>query len=200
MSYVMAAPEMIAAAATDVAAVGSTLSAAHLAAAAPTVGVIPAAADEVSASIAHFFSQHAQGYQALAGKAAAFHEEFVQHLSASAHSFAAAEAANAASLLHLHTSAVSSASAAAAALPAPLLNLLTSIGAAVTQLINKLETMFNTLNQFLMFLVNTFVLMEYLKNIIHYVKYLVASLRYYLVNALAQVLLHKLSLGPIYLP
>ncbi len=54
MSYVTVAPEMMAAAATDVAAVGSTLSAAHLAAAAPTVAVMPAAADEVSGSIAHF--------------------------------------------------------------------------------------------------------------------------------------------------
>jgi hypothetical protein len=32
-------------------------------AAAPTVAVVPAAADEVSASIAHLFSQHAAGYQ-----------------------------------------------------------------------------------------------------------------------------------------
>ena len=46
-------------------------------AAAPTVALIPAAADEVSASIAHLFSQHAQDYQALAGQAAVFHEQFV---------------------------------------------------------------------------------------------------------------------------
>ena len=32
---------------------------------APTVQVMPAAADEVSAGIAQLFSQHAQGYQAL---------------------------------------------------------------------------------------------------------------------------------------
>ena len=72
MSYVMAAPEMIAAAATDVAAVGSTVSAAHMAAAPPTIAVIPAAADEVSASIAQLFSRCAQDYHALAGQAAAF--------------------------------------------------------------------------------------------------------------------------------
>ena len=78
MSYVMAAPEMMAAAATDVAAVGSTLSAAHMAAA-PTVAVIRAAADEVSGSIAHLFSGYGQDYQALAGQAAAFHEQFMQH-------------------------------------------------------------------------------------------------------------------------
>ena len=125
MPYVMAAPDMMAAAATDVAAVGSTLSAAHIAAAAPTVAVIPAAADEVSASIAHLFSQHAQGYQALAGQAAAFHEQIVQHLSASARSYAAPEAASAVSLGHLNASAGSSASAIAA-LPGQLLNTLTS--------------------------------------------------------------------------
>jgi hypothetical protein len=105
MSYVMAAPEMITAAAS-------------------TVAVIPAAADEVSASIARLFSGHAQGYQALAGQAAAFHEQFVQHLNASARSYAANEASNAASLQRLNASAGSSASAIAA-LPGPLLNLLT---------------------------------------------------------------------------
>jgi hypothetical protein len=68
MSYVIAATEMMTAAATDLATIGSNLSAAHTAAAAPTVAVLPAAADEVSASIAHLFSAHAQNYQALAGR------------------------------------------------------------------------------------------------------------------------------------
>jgi hypothetical protein len=98
MSYVMAAPEMMAAAATDVAAIGSTLRAAHLAAAAPTVAVLPAAADEVSASIAQVFSQAAQGFQGLVGKASAFGEHFAQQLNAGAGSYAAAEAVNAASV------------------------------------------------------------------------------------------------------
>ena len=53
------------------AAIGPTLSTAHMAAAVPTVAVVPAAADEVSAGIAHLFSAHAQDYQALAGRAAA---------------------------------------------------------------------------------------------------------------------------------
>ena len=68
MAYVIAAPEMLAAAATDVAAVGSTVSAAHMAAAPPTIGVIPAAADEVSAGIAQVFSRRAQDYHG-AGRA-----------------------------------------------------------------------------------------------------------------------------------
>jgi PE family len=98
MAYVIAAPEMMTAAATDSATIASNVSAAHLVAAAPTGAVIPAAADEVSAGIAHLFSQHAQGYQALAGKAAAFHDQFVATLRASAGSFAATEAASAAAL------------------------------------------------------------------------------------------------------
>ncbi|OBI10929.1 hypothetical protein A5712_10880 [Mycobacterium sp. E2327] len=98
MSYVMAAPELMAAAAADVAGIGSTLSAAHLAAAAPTVGVIPAAADEVSAAIAQVFSQAAQSFQGLVGKASAFGEQFAQQLTAGGGAYAAAEAVNAASL------------------------------------------------------------------------------------------------------
>jgi PE family len=101
MSLLIAAPESMTAAATDLANIGSALSAAHTAAATPTVAVIPAAADEVSASIAHLFSQHAQEYQALAGQAAAFQEQFVQHLTSSAGSYASAEAASAASLRSL---------------------------------------------------------------------------------------------------
>jgi hypothetical protein len=98
MSQVIAAPELIAAAATDVAGVGSSLDAAHLVAAAPTVAVIPAAADEVSGAIANLFSQHAQSYQELAGQAAAFNSQFVQHLNYIVHAYTATEAANAASL------------------------------------------------------------------------------------------------------
>jgi PE family len=139
VSYLMAAPEMMAATATEVAAVGSTVSAAHMAAAAPTVAVIPAAADEVSASIAQLFSRHAQDYQALAGQAAAFHEQFVQHLNASARSYAATEAANAASLQHLNASAGSSAKTIAA-LPGTLLNLLTSVNGTLDQLLNTLAS------------------------------------------------------------
>jgi hypothetical protein len=99
MSYVIAAPEMMTAAAADVAAVGSTLSAAHMAAVAPTVALVPAAADEVSASIAHLFSGYAEDYQGLAGKASAFHEQFVQQLKAGAGSYASTESATVGSLL-----------------------------------------------------------------------------------------------------
>jgi hypothetical protein len=94
MSFVIASPELMTSAATDLATIGSNVNAAHLAAAAPTVAVIPAAADEVSAGVAHLFSRYAAGFQSLAGQATAFHEQFVQNLTASAHSYAATEAAN----------------------------------------------------------------------------------------------------------
>jgi hypothetical protein len=91
MSAVIAVPELIVEAATDLATIGETVSAAHMTAAAPTAAVLPAAADEVSAGIAHLFSQHAQDYQALAGQAAAFHGQFVQNLTASAASYTSTE-------------------------------------------------------------------------------------------------------------
>lgn len=99
MSYLLAAPERFAAKAADLATIASSLSAARTAAADPTVALVPAAADEVSASVAHLFARHAQAYQAAAGQAAAIHEQFTQNLTASARSYAATEVASTASLL-----------------------------------------------------------------------------------------------------
>jgi PE family len=98
MSFVIAAPEMMTAAAADLATIGSNVSAAHMAAAAPTLAVLPAAADEVSASIAHLFPEQAQAFHALAGNAAAFHDQFVATLKTSGGFYSATEAAAAASL------------------------------------------------------------------------------------------------------
>lgn len=98
MAYLIADPEIITAAATDLAAIASNVNAAHMTAAAPTVAVIPAAADEVSTSIAHLFSGCGQEYQKLAGEAAASCEQFAQHLTASAGAYAGAEDAIAALL------------------------------------------------------------------------------------------------------
>jgi PE family len=132
MNYVIAAPEMMTAAATDLATIASNVNAAHMVAAAPTVAVVPAAADEVSAGIAHLFSQRAANYQALAGQAAAFQEQFVQHLTAGAGLYAVAEAANTAVLQPL-TASVGSFTSAIGALPGQLLDL---FNATVEQLIN----------------------------------------------------------------
>jgi triacylglycerol lipase len=92
MSNLIAAPEIMTTAATDLATIGSDLSAAHTAAAAQTTGMLAAAEDEVSTAIAALFSAHGQGLQALGAQAAAFHAQFVQALNASAGSYASAEA------------------------------------------------------------------------------------------------------------
>jgi hypothetical protein len=98
MSYVNAAPEYVAAAATDLANIGSTISSANTAAMGPTSGVLAAGADEVSATVAALFDAHAQAYQALSAQAAYFHGQFVQLLNGGATQYALAEAANASPL------------------------------------------------------------------------------------------------------
>src|SRR6516162_4845428 len=108
MSYVIAAPEMMTSAAADLAAIGSNVNAAHMVAAARTTSVIPAAADEVSASIAHLFSQHAANYQAQAAQAAAFNDQFVQHLTAGAFSYGSVEAFIASLLQDMRANALAS--------------------------------------------------------------------------------------------
>jgi triacylglycerol lipase len=95
MSFVIAAPEFVTAAASDLASLGSTISSANAAAATQTTGVLAAAEDEVSAAIASVFSAHGQGFQALSAQAAAFHAQFVSALTAGAGSYVSAEAANA---------------------------------------------------------------------------------------------------------
>jgi hypothetical protein len=96
MSYVTTQPEMLSAAAGDLHSIGAVVSAGNAAAAAPTTGVVPAAADEVSALTAAQFAAHAQTYQAFSAQAAAIHEQFVATLATSAGSYLATEAANAA--------------------------------------------------------------------------------------------------------
>ena len=91
MSFVLAAPDALLTAASDLAGIGSTLRSANAQAALPTTGVIAAARDEVSTQIAALFSQHAQGYQQLSAEIATFHDKFVQALSAGANTYAAAE-------------------------------------------------------------------------------------------------------------
>ena len=65
MSFVTTQPEALSAAATSLQGIGSGLNAQNAAAAAPTTGVVPAAADEVSALTAAQFVAHAQLYQAV---------------------------------------------------------------------------------------------------------------------------------------
>ncbi len=95
MSFVTAAPEMLATAAQNVANIGTSLSAANATAAASTTSVLAAGADEVSQAIARLFSDYATHYQSLNAQAAAFHHSFVQTLNAAGGAYSSAEAANA---------------------------------------------------------------------------------------------------------
>lgn len=99
MSFVTTQPEALAAAASKLQALGSSMAAQNAAAAAPTTGVVPAAADEVSALTAAQFAAHAQMYQAIGAQATAIHELFVNTLGTSAGSYTATEAANTAACL-----------------------------------------------------------------------------------------------------
>jgi PE family len=96
MSFVSTQPEDLTAAAGNLEDIGSATMAQNAAAAAPTTGVLPAAADEVSALTAAQFAAHAQMYQAVSAQATAIHEMFVNTLTTSSGSYAATEAANAA--------------------------------------------------------------------------------------------------------
>lgn len=97
MSFVTAYPEKLAAAAANLQSIGAAFNSGNAAAAAPTGGVVPAAADEVSVLTAAQFAAHAHRYQALGAQAAAIHQLLVDALSAAAASYATTEAANAAS-------------------------------------------------------------------------------------------------------
>jgi hypothetical protein len=67
---------------------------AGVALASPSTGVVPAAADEISAATAALFGAYAQEYQALSNQAAAFHEQFSQALGSASGEYASSESAN----------------------------------------------------------------------------------------------------------
>ncbi|WP_136625755.1 PE family protein, partial [Mycobacterium innocens] len=94
MSFMLATPEMMTVAASDLASIRSAISAASAAALAPTAQVQAAAADEISMAISALFGEHALSYQAVSAQATAFHDQFVQALTSGGSSYASAEAAN----------------------------------------------------------------------------------------------------------
>ncbi len=95
MSFVTTDPEALIAAAGNLEGVGSAMAAQNAAAAAPTTGVVPAAADEVSALQATQFAAYGTLYQQISAQATAIQEMFVNTLRTSANSYEATEAANA---------------------------------------------------------------------------------------------------------
>ncbi len=98
MSYVLALPEVMSVAATNLDSIGSAVTTASHGAASATTKVLAAAEDEVSVAIASLFGAQGQAFQALTAEATALHQSFVQTLTGAAGAYAAAEAANASPL------------------------------------------------------------------------------------------------------
>ncbi len=99
MSYLTTQPQLISAAAENLAGIRTALTEASAAAAGPTTGLAAAAADEISAAAAQLFGAFGQEYQQVIGQAAAFHAEFNRALAAASLTYAEAEIANAAQVL-----------------------------------------------------------------------------------------------------
>ncbi|BBX61268.1 hypothetical protein MSAS_04420 [Mycobacterium saskatchewanense] len=95
MSFVVAVPELVQGAAQDLAGIQDALAEAAASVVGPTTGVVPAAADEVSAAIASMFGSFGQEFQALSSQAQAFHAEFVNLMNAGAGAYLSAEVTNA---------------------------------------------------------------------------------------------------------
>lgn len=97
MTYVNAEPEVLSAAAGNLAGVGDSLTAGTAAAAAPTTGLVAPAADLVSAFAAGTFAAHGEMFQAVSAQAALIHQQMVATLSGNASAYAVTESANATS-------------------------------------------------------------------------------------------------------
>jgi len=95
VSYVIATPDFLTAAAGDLAALGSTVTAAGAAAAHSTTSLLAAAEDEVSTAVATLFSAFGREYQAVAERASQYQERLMLRLAATANAYQATELANA---------------------------------------------------------------------------------------------------------
>lgn len=131
MSYLFAAPELVEAAAQNLAGIRSAVGQATAAAAGPTTGVMAAGLDEVSAAVSQLFGSYGKEFQDLNAQAAAFHEEFVSLLNAGADAYASAEASGAQSLLNGVGAAVGTVAGPYQALVANTANNLQSLGGAL---------------------------------------------------------------------
>jgi hypothetical protein len=96
MSLLTTVPEELAAAAAQLTAIVSSLTAQNAGAAAATTGVAPAAADSVSLQQAGIFSAYGNLYQQLASEAQAIQEQFASTLGLSSGTYSSTEASNAA--------------------------------------------------------------------------------------------------------
>lgn len=133
MSFVVTTPEYVAAAAGELAGIGSNLRDATATAAIHTTGVAAAARDEVSIAISRLLAAYGQEFQSASAGAAAFHSEFVSMLNGGAWAYLSTEITNA------HQGVLNAAQTAPRAAAA-------SISAdAYLQLINHTSTNLNSL-------------------------------------------------------
>lgn len=94
MSFVTTRPEAMLAAAGALEGLGTAVTAHNAAAAGPTTGVAPAAADPVSALQATQFNAYGTLYQQVSAQAAAIHQQVVNTLGSNAASYGATESVN----------------------------------------------------------------------------------------------------------
>jgi hypothetical protein len=96
MSFLFTDPNALTSASGNIMDIGAGMASSNAAAAGPTLGVVPAASDPVSALTAGHFASHAALYQAISAQAALVHEQVVSTLGTNASSYTTAEASNAA--------------------------------------------------------------------------------------------------------
>ncbi|SPM32150.1 PE family protein [Mycobacterium terramassiliense] len=99
MSFLVATPDMMSAAAGSLVGIGSTLNEATSAAAGSTTSVAAAGADDVSTAISQLFGLYGRQFQALSAQAATFHHEFSKLLNGGAAAYLSTEIANAATAM-----------------------------------------------------------------------------------------------------
>ncbi|ORV54727.1 hypothetical protein AWC03_17665 [Mycobacterium europaeum] len=122
MSFVITNPDALTYAAAKLETLGAEMAAENAAAAGPTTGLAPAAADEISALQAAIFDAYGTLYQSVSDQAAGIHQQFVKTLDTSAGSYRTTEATNSAATASPFAAAPaigSTASPAAAADPPP---------------------------------------------------------------------------------
>ncbi|WP_139805407.1 PE family protein, partial [Mycobacterium intermedium] len=95
MTSLLVEPEIVSAAVADIETIGSTVTAASGAAAAPTSNLLAAAADEVSVAFANLFGAYGKEFQAVVGQVEAFQTQFQRTLAAAANALGTAAAPNA---------------------------------------------------------------------------------------------------------
>lgn len=131
MNYVLVQPSGLAAAAAEVARIGSAISAADSAAAGSTTGVLAAAGDEVSTAVATLLSEYGQAYRAVLQQAATLHDQFAAALATAGNTYAATEAATSNTLSTIEAEAQALLGGAAAPATATLAGTLTTAVATV---------------------------------------------------------------------